>query len=496
VPREPDRTIARRAAGVARRLTGLVFPGARQETLSAAVARGVQRTGATDLDSYLARLEVEPRLLDDLVAEITVGETYFFRDPEQFAVIRDHIIPTLVHGSAGGTLRVWSAGCASGEEAYTVAILLEQRGLLSLASIVGTDLSRRALARAVRARYGRWSLRGVTQDVTDNYFERSGGDFELVETVRRSVEFRYLNLAADAYPSLVTGISGMDLILCRNVLIYFDPDTTKRVAERLVASLSPEGWLVTGASDPPLGDLVPCEVVVTDAGLAYRRPGKRRARVDAVATARPRAQPGPPTPRAPSPPPAPRPPEEMRAARESHPRRPGHARASGEELERAVRAYHAREYAEAAEVAGRLTEDPGAGPTAWIIAVRSYANQGALEEAGRACAAGLDRHRMSAELAYLHGLLILESGRSLEAVAALRRALYLDRGLAVAHLALANALTRSGDTQGARRALTNAERLLCRMPSDAKVPASDGGRAGRLAEAARAQLTLLCAGEV
>jgi chemotaxis protein methyltransferase CheR len=476
------------AEEVVRRRTGLVFPETRRDVLAGAIARGVERSGAPDLDSYLARVEAEPELLDDLVAEITVGETYFCRDPEQLAVIRDEVLPSLLRVRPGGPLRIWSAGCASGEEAYTLAILLDQRGLLPLASIVGTDLARGALALARRARYRRWSFRGVSPDVVAKYFEPRGNAFEVVPELRRSVDFRYLNLAVDEYPSLATGTSGMDLIVCRNVLMYFDAEAIARAAERLVASLSPDGWLVTGASDPPLGDLVSCEVVVTGAGLAYRRSGRPVGRAEAVTRGQPIQAP---VATALSTRQAHRLPEEATPGSTAHSARREQERTLGQEMERAVSAYETRDYVEAAEAAARLTGHAGAETSAWVILVRSHANQGALAAAGRACAEGLERHPTSAELAYLHGVLLLESGRASDAVAALNRARYLDRGLAVTHLALAGALAKSGDTARARQALRNAERLLSRMPRDARVPAADGELAGRLLEAARAQLSLL-----
>jgi Flp pilus assembly protein TadD len=133
----------------------------------------------------------------------------------------------------------------------------------------------------------------------------------------------------------------------------------------------------------------------------------------------------------------------------------------------------------------------GGDPAVWVLLVRALANRGDLRAAGQACAAALDRHRTCAELAYLHAVLLGEAGRHAAAAGAARRALYLDRTLAVAHLALGAALARLGDARGARRALRNAERLLAELPPGAVVPASDGEPAARLAAIARAQLGLL-----
>lgn len=436
-----------------RALTGLVFPESRVGALRTGVAKGMKRAGTGDPETYLSRLEVEPTLLDDLVAEITVGETYFFRDAPQCRVIRDRVLPGLLHRRSRGPLRIWSAGCATGEEAYTMAILHAEAGAPEPARIVGTDLSRPALARARRGRYGRWALRGLTPEEVARYFRPSGSGFVLPPGLVGEVEFRYLNLAEDTYPSLASGISGMDLILCRNVLIYFDPETAAQVIRRLMDSLAPGGWLLLGASDPHPADPAPCEVVVTEAGLAYRRPEKGG----------PATRPGDITsasadlltslPALPWVPAGPRPPEPRAAA----PADPA----------------------------------PSADLEAAVARVRSLANAGDLQAAGGACAAALDVHRTSAELTYLHGVLLVEAGRATEAAGALRACLYLDRTLAVAHLALGGALLRLGDTEGARRALRNAERLLASQPPDAQVPASDGERAGRLVAAARVKLALL-----
>lgn len=470
-----------------RQRTGLVFREARGSAFEAGLARAMRRAKLTEPDIYLARLDAQPALLDDLVGEITVGETYFFREPQQFAVIRDEVLPAVLSvRPRDHALRIWSAGCATGEEPYSLAIVLREQGLEGAAHIVATDLSRTAMAAARQGLYTRWSLRGVSDHVTRTYFEQVSERFELMPAVREAVEFRYLNLAEDAYPSLPTGIWGMDLILCRNVLIYFDAETVARVARRLIDSLSDDGWLLLGASDPPLGDLVPCDVVVTNAGLAYRRPGRGAARPRATPVATPTfALPPLPEPvavqQALAPPVAPR--------AEPGPVVPEQEASDGPAD--AARSYAERDYERASELAGRLVQRDGSDPALWIVLVRALANRGDLEAAGQACAAALDRHRTSAELAYLHAVLLTEAGRHSDAATAARRALYLDRGLVVGHLVLGGALARLGDTDGARRAGRNAQRLLAGMAPDEIVSASDGEPAGRLAEMAAVQMRLV-----
>jgi len=471
------------AAELVRRRTGLVFSAPRRAAFEAALSRTMRAAGCREPQSYLTRLDFEPDLLDAVVAEVTVGESYFFRDLDQLALVRDRLLPELIAGiPPPARLRIWSAGCARGEEPYTLAIVMHELGLGGAAQILATDLSRAALARAKRARYGRWSLRGVSPEIVQRFFEPVGDEYQLAAVVRDAVEFRCLNLAEDSYPSLATGIWGMDLILCRNVLIYFDPDTVARVVRRLVRALAPNGWLLLGASDPLIADLAPVEPVITDAGLAYRaRPNAPCPEVSDVARgvseppgiaalAKPASLHRPPS--VPPPPPLPAPVEPELGAE-------------------AARAYAAAEYERAAELAGRRVRQEDAPVTDWVVLVRALANRGDLAAADRACIAGLERRPMSAELLYIHGVLLGEAGRHRDAVAALRRALYLDRELAVAHLALGAELVRIGDGTAARRAFRSAVRCLVEIPPEMPVPASDGEPAGRLIEMARAQLELL-----
>ncbi len=447
--------------------TGLSFSPQRHPSAEQGIGRAMSRAGVADPDEYGALVARDARALDDLVVELTVGETYFFRDPDQFAYIRRAVVPDLFrrHGP-DHTARAWSCGCASGEEAYTLAIVLREEGLGEHCYILATDISRAALARCHQATYGNWSLRGPGAEAAKPYLTRRGNGFVVSERVRRAVTFEYLNLARDAYPSFATGTWGMDLILCRNVLIYFDPHTVSHVARRLFESLAPGGWLLTAASDPPLGTEAPFEVVVTDVGVFYRRSdGVTGRRGDGVTEEQPLAAPLP-------------------TAEALSPRHPVAPSPRQDLL--ACEAYARGDYARAAELAAPLTADLPAA----LLHVRALAN---LEtgRAERACAAAAERHPLSAELHHLHAVLLLELGRDDEAARAARRVTYLDRSLAVGHFTLGSVLFRRGDRAGARRAFRNARDLSAARPADEPLPLADGMAAGRLAEAAAAQLAVL-----
>jgi chemotaxis protein methyltransferase CheR len=459
-------------AELLRERTGLRFAPERSDAAEAGMRRAMARAGVADPDEYRQRLQAGGLALDDLVGEVTVGETYFFREPHQFAFLRGTVLPDVRRRRGPRhAFRAWSAGCASGEEAYSLAIVLEEEGFGERGHVLATDVSRTALARARRAVYGAWSLRGEGAAAALPYLRPEGGRRVLAQTIRRRVTVEYLNLALDVYPSFATGTWGMDLILCRNVLLYFDPAAVRATARRLFASLAPGGWLLTGSADPPLGGHAPYETVVWDAGVSYRRP-------EAAAF----ADPGP----APAvPPPAPPAPEERRPARAAAPR-PEPVPEAPDRLAAAREALARGEYARAAALTADLTGDA----EACAVHVRALANLDP-DEARRASTAAAARHPLAPELHYLEAVLLVEGGRDEEAARAVRRVLYLDRSLAAAHFTLGSVLLRLGDLGGARRAYRNARDLCGARPGDEVVPLSDGEHAGRLAEAAAAQLAVL-----
>lgn len=461
--------------------TGLTLP-ARTAPL-ATVSREMQRAGARDASEYLRLLADRGEAFDALVTALTVGETYFLRERGQLEFIGASVIPELLLASGGARLKAWSAGCARGEEAYSLAITAHEAD--APIRVLGTDISVPRLEQARSASYGEWSFRGVAPDLRARYFRRTHDRFEVIPAIRSRVEFRELNLAAADW-SGADALGPFDLILCRNTLIYLDPQTVARVARRLLASLTPAGWLFLGASDPLLSGTVPCEVVLTGFGLAYRRPD---VALQSRALHRPLH-------RAPDPPPLTRAPRHLLRERRrapgpvsvGSPRAASTEAVGASDADRAQRAYSSRDYAGAAEAARRqVAREPG-NVSSWVVLVRALANLGQLEDAGSACAAAHDLHRNSAELTYLHGLLLRESGRIEDAAAALRSAIYLDRALAIAHLTLGDVLASQGDTVPARRAFRNAHDILARTRADDVVPATDGLRAATLMQVTRSRL--------
>ncbi|RKH04909.1 protein-glutamate O-methyltransferase CheR, partial [Corallococcus sp. CA047B] len=237
------------------------------------IQRAMARANLTNVDVYRQQLAVNNALLDDLLTELTIGETYFFRTHEHFDHLRRVVLPELrERRGPDHLLRAWSAACSSGEEPYSIAALLMTEGWEERMTVHATDVSRTALARAREGRYTDWSLRGPSADRMRAHLKQEGRHYLLSPDVKRHVQLGYLNLALETWPSAESGLWQLDVIFCRNVLIYFNLATIEGVARRLFAALDDGGYLFSGPSDPPLGDYAPFEAVLTDWGVLYRKP--------------------------------------------------------------------------------------------------------------------------------------------------------------------------------------------------------------------------------
>ncbi|MEO8493549.1 MAG: CheR family methyltransferase [Planctomycetota bacterium] len=465
--------------------TGLCFRPTQLAQTTSAVSRAMQRAGESQPNDYAARLETDLATLDDLIVELVVGETYFFRIPEQFDFIRETVANHLRdRDDKSRPLRVWSAGCASGEEPYSLAILFEEMGILERTHILATDISRVALDRAKQGRYREWSFRGADALRAKRQVTPDGDEFALRKELLRAVHFAYLNLALDVYPSFVTGTRDVDLILCRNVLIYFDRDTIGRVAQRFYDSLTPGGWLITAASDPPLDDAAPFEAVNTRGGIYYRRP--LRSDVTTLTTSRQdgstfaaaqeysRVEAEPPDDTMPD----------------------GKASLEVTSSERQRELIPSLDEIRASLLAGNydqvvaLTESRLDSPAACVLHVKALSNDDAVR-AERVCRSLVDRHSLSAELHYLHAVLLMERRRDQDALSAARKTLYLDRSLAIAHFTLGALARRMGDSELALRAFRNAREMCRNQPASDVVCFADDETYGSLSRAVELQLASL-----
>jgi chemotaxis protein methyltransferase CheR len=199
---------------------------------------------------WLLSLSPTQKQIEVLASHLTVGETYFFREKRAFEILEQSILPGLIDArrKTGRRLRFWCAGCSTGEEPYSLAILLDKL-IPDLKdwniTILATDINTGALRKADEGMYSDWSFRDTPPLFKDKYFERvNGSRYRLLPDIRNMVNFSYLNLSQDVYPALQNNTNAMDVIFCRNVLMYFAPEHVKLAAERFYRSLVDNGWLI------------------------------------------------------------------------------------------------------------------------------------------------------------------------------------------------------------------------------------------------------------
>jgi chemotaxis protein methyltransferase CheR len=388
---------------------GLHFDNTRRQSLTYFVRNRLEESGCPDVDAYLALVTGPDNTyeLQRLIDEATVQETYFFRNTPQIRALRRHVLPELIKHSAERPLTIWSAGCATGEEPYTIAMLV--RELLPNATpeqvtILATDVSTAALEAARAAHYGPRAVAMTEPGDVNRWFIPEKDGYRVRDDVRDLVTFRHHNLVTEPVPYAP---GQLDLLLCRNVTIYFSRATTRALMERFHAALSDGGYLFLGHSETlwqlsdaftlvPLGD-----------AFVYRKntSGQRRSTLP-----------------------------DRRLASEVPPVLVGERRGLVGDRRR-----NAKVVPTQPTVADHLR------------AARQALASGRYLDVIEQAKAGAAIDPLDAEAHLLAGQGLANLGRHAEAVPELRKVLYLDPGCARAHLLLAGSLDRLGERAAAAR---------------------------------------------
>jgi chemotaxis protein methyltransferase CheR len=446
--------------------TALHFPVDRWNDLERRTGSAAGEFGFTDKEEFIQWLVSSPltrEQLEILASHLTIAETYFWREPQIFEALREHILPELIHsrGRRERRLRIWSAGCASGEEPYSLAIALDRvipAGKNWQVSILATDINPRILRKATAGVYGEWSFRSAPAWLKKEYFlHREDGRFEILPEIRQMVTFTYLNLAEDVYPSPLNNTHAMDIIFCRNVLMYFKPERAGQVGQGLHHALVDGGWLVVGASELSHEIFSQFAPVYFPGAIVYQKARqKSRPLPDFRMEGLQGQEPLPVSTRIEQPPDFVKP-----SLRE-------------EVHEKAVKA--------------RAPEENKDASSSYAHLVRALANQGKLAEALAVCEKGLAADKLDHELHYLRAIILQEQNRDTEASASLKSALYLEPNFSPAHFVLGNLLLRHGDRRAAKRCFENVLALLSARRQEEILTESEGLTAGRFREIVQATL--------
>jgi chemotaxis protein methyltransferase CheR len=478
--------------------TGMDFSGNRLSRLRDVLKNtGSRELRATDLDELLKQWRSQPRELNDFVANLTVGETFFFRNEHHFRLLREEIIPEILRENRDREeIRAWSAGCATGEEPYSLAILLEEMlGRQSdwRFSILGTDLNPSFLDRAREGCYRQWSFRQTEIHHNRSYFLPRGDLYQLDERFRRHVRFACLNLVKDVYPSPLTGTLGLDLILFRNVAIYLKSEVTEQILARFHAALRPGGWLLLGETE--VSSIAPGEFEVfrfEQATFFRKKGGQWQGESESVPpqpilTQRPSLESLLKIPKVPALPewvelPRPRSSAASFARPEKDQQRPIPSKPGGKDCEeRLNRSLEEQNIPEVTRLLSRI-RDPKERAQLRLRCIRFLLAAAQLQQARTMLESCLVEAPLMMEAQLLKAAFAEEDGDLAEAERCYRRGIYIDPLTPMPHFHLAMVLHNLGNETAATRSLMTAYKLVSSSDPLTQVPYGEGICHGRLAE--------------
>ena len=466
--------------------SGIYLEETKVDSLRISLVTRATRFGFIDYAEYFRFLSHDEDEFKELMNLVTINETSFFRFPAQFDALRDKVIPEILDSKpkVSRSFRVWSAGCSTGEEPYTVAMSLLDSGLDGLGyrtEVLGTDVSTQALDKAKHAVYPAKALAGLPQNIAQRWFETAKGGHRPVARVRDTVDLSYHNLIKEPYPLVL--LANWDVIFCRNVTIYFRLESTRRVVNNFFESLNPGGYLFIGHSETLTSISDRFEPVEVGGVFLYRKPVPRRlfsfddvvASRGATPVRKPRTRTadlsreqsgvGPGSGSAAH--------GRLKASEKRVPPRtpPAQAESVHEDKTEAaslvVEAHKSLERGEpsvARQLADKALKLDDRNVDALLVRAFGFADSGNFEAAITDATAALAINPLLAPGRYILGVIYLRQGDTVAASAEFKRTLYIDSDFVLAHLNLANIHRQQGNNEDACREYQNTIRALHRAP--------------------------------
>lgn len=223
------------------KMTGLNLTYYKEKQMKRRIESLISKNGYNGFESYLKELKVNRTLYNEFVNFLTINVSEFYRNPEQWKVLEAEVIPMLLKKNR--SLKVWSSACSTGDEPYTLVMVLSKFLPLGQIKIIATDIDKEAIEKAKTGVYGYKSLENLPEEFKEKFFEKKGELFAIKEEVKKCVEFKQLNLLADEYPK------DLDLLVCRNVLIYFTEEAKEYIYPNFNKALKSEGVLFVGSTE-------------------------------------------------------------------------------------------------------------------------------------------------------------------------------------------------------------------------------------------------------
>ncbi|MBF0537041.1 MAG: tetratricopeptide repeat protein [Nitrospirae bacterium] len=459
--------------------TGLNFSQAKWDDLKKGLQRAQGDFGFQDVDAFISWLVSSPITAEDierLACHITIGETYFFREKSSLEALQNHIFPQIIQAQKTGNragnraIRVWSAGCSTGEEAYTIAIILKK--LLPdiqtwMLSISATDINPLFIKKAIDGIYTQWSFRNTPDWVKTECFTLTPeGKFAIRSEFKRMLSFSTLNLAEDTYPSVNNNTHDIDVILCRNVLMYFSREEAIKVTRRFYKTLVNGGWLIVSHTEHSNKLFEGFEAVAFPDAIIYR---KKPLNTEILTN----------TPLIPH--------WVVKTTPASH-KKEDTGFHPLPQFPEALLKYEGGSYDEAEEILLRLLAINKGEARSLVLLARVYANKGMLDKALEHCQMAIEADNLNPGYHYLAATILEERGQVQEAMEALGKAIYVDQAYVLAHFAMGNLSLRQRRYSESHRHFSNALKILASYNPEDVLPESEGIPVDRLREMIEASM--------
>ena len=470
---------------------GLHFPREKWRDLKRNISAVSEELGFDRVDDcikWLLSAQLTKAKKDVLISHMTIGETFFFRDKFVFQALKERILPGWLksHDGEKKEITFWSAACCTGEEPYSIAMLLDQMPAFLgwKIKIVATDINSKFLQKAMKGVYTPWSFRDTPDEILKRYFKKTGKErFEISPRIRNMVSYSRYNLVEDGFLPDFDEQGKVDVLFCRNVLMYLSPDMQAKAIRRMANYLDNEGWFIVSPSESSLVQAPGLNSVRFPGAILHRKGPPRRADTKTAAAFIP-----------PAPvPPAARPTKPVLRKKTSRlkpapvfPKIEKRKAPKRDLYQEALALYEKGRYEETAETLNQcLSNGKTAGnslliPEQAVLLAKANANMGKLDEARKWCEEAVSRGKLHPEYRYLLATIYQEQGLVEESIKSLKQTIYLDPDLVMAYYLLGHLTKGRGKSGESEKYFTNALDLLSSMAPNEVVPHSDGLTTERL----------------
>lgn len=446
---------------------GLHFPREVWSILRQRLASAAIELGFKDMNVFIKWLlssDLNKDQLKILVSHLTISETYFWREPQVFAALTDNILPELIRSKKTGekSIRIWSAGCSTGEEPYSIAIALHNT-IPKISdwniSILATDINQETLEKAETGVYGPWSFRSTPDWLRSRYFHHlEDRKDEIIPEIKKMVTFSGFNLTHENFLSTICQNHKMDIIFCRNVLMYFTNDWVSKISQNLFHSLTEGGWLIVSSCELS-SNLFPKFTPVNFPGAVLYRKGKEEYSTSDI------------------------------HSYDSHSQLFFNTLSSLTPAKKAVKQlFFSEDFNNSAlkkddrdkigtlihadtVLKDALEPQPQLKTREDVlnenkVSIRVLASQGHLEEALSLCNEAIASDKLDQDLYFLRASIFQELNKSHDAIKSLKQAIFINSNYIIGHLTLGNLFKKQGNFKNAKRHFINALELLNTVSND------------------------------